>query len=866
MHSKRKSTEAQSFAPRGPHGNIRGGYAPAPMATPPSRSPAPVRGPAAVLALALATGQFLGACRSSPAPAIPPERFHGPRQADVDVEHTALWIELDPRERSMTATARVRLCSRVEGLSLVRLDLADLAVREVRDQDGGRLDFRHADDVLGVELARPLARGEFQELSIDYGGRPRRGLSFEDLEDGVATQVFTQGECEDSRGWFPCLDFPAERATSEIAVVMPAGWTSLAAGERVERRELEGGRALERWRMSTPHPAYLTTLVAGDFAVRHDVWDGIPLLYLADPDLAPHIESRFRETPAILEFLSRLTGVRYPYAKYGQAVVADFPFGGMENISATTLTDAWLTDERGSRDEPAFGLIAHEAAHQWFGNLLTCADWSHIWLNEGWATYATELYVEAAQGREAFEISMANTREGYLRLDVGPARRPIVHGVYREPMDLFVTGHVYPGAASRLHQLRFELGDPAFFAGVRRYVALHRGTAVDTDDFRKAMEAESGRDLGPFFAQWFFGPGHPELSTRWRWIEETGEAELSVEQTQAQGGGVPEAFSMDAEVELGRGGEPPRLERVTLDARRQVFRWKCDSKPRWVILDPHGWLVARRTDEREGAEWLRVALEAPHPLARRDAVQALANLALESSTPRGRLLYAQALEGLLAADASPEVRAGAARALSRLAPEFGQEALRAAAASDSSTLVRVAALRGLALFPAGESLATFGREQFLAGESWQTLVAAHELEMHARPDPAVWLERFGRPSPHGVLQAGLVASLFDVLDQDAAVALLGRTLDRPETPPLVVEAVLRRLGPLAKDRAQCRAWIEARLQDPEYRVRSAALESLAAAQDPRCVPAVRRAYGSYVEPRQRRAAEKILQAPWASRP
>ncbi len=315
--------------------------------------------------------------------AIPSERSHSAREADFDVENYALAIDLDPATQRIAGRATLRFATRGKKLSEISLDFVDLRVREVLGEQGEALEFSHDGGVLDIELPRVLRQGDLAQITVIYDGAPRRGLYFSDIENGVATQVFTQGECEDSRGWFPCFDYPNERATSEVAVSMPAAWTSVAAGERVERRELGNGRALERWRMGTPHPAYLTTLVAGEFVTQNGEWDGIPLVYLADAKLEAYMQARFAQTPKVLEFLSKLTGVRYPYPKYSQAVVANFQFGGMENISATTLTDTWLTDERGNRDGPAGGLIAHEAAHQWFGDLLTCADWSHIWLNEG---------------------------------------------------------------------------------------------------------------------------------------------------------------------------------------------------------------------------------------------------------------------------------------------------------------------------------------------------------------------------------------------------------------------------------------------------------------------------------------------------
>ncbi len=803
--------------------------------------------------------------------AIPTERSHSAREAEFDVENYALAIDLDPVTRRIAGRATIRFAPRAKKLSQISLDFVDLHVREVQGEQGQKLEFSHDDGVLEIKLAHVLRPGDLAEISVVYDGAPRRGLYFTDIEDGVATQVFTQGECEDSRGWFPCFDFPNERATSEVAVSMPAAWTSVAAGERVERRELGNGRALERWRMGTPHPAYLTTLVAGQFATQTGEWDGIPLVYLADPKLEAYMQSRFAQTPRVLEFLSKLTGVRYPYPKYSQAAVDNFQFGGMENISATTLTDTWLTDERGNRDGAAGGLIAHEAAHQWFGDLLTCADWSHIWLNEGWATYATELYVEATEGQQAFETSMAGVRESYLNSDVGAARRPMIFDRYRDPMDLFMSGHAYPGGASRLHQLRFELGDEAFFAGVRRYFADQRGKSVTTQDFQRSMEAASQRDLSKFFAQWFYAAGYPQFEMRWSWDGDGDKLKVEIEQTQAAGGGTPKAFRTSAEIEIvvaGGDSATTRIERVTIDERHSTFIFDAPARPSWVLFDPHGWLVARNRSEKSDSEWVAIAKNCPHPLARREALGELAKLAQASKDARVRALYAEVFATrLLAPDDSVSVRLAAVRALATLAPTLGSVALLQAAASDADSGVRVAAMAGLAGFAPDKRLKDFAKEQFDACFSWGTMAAAAALGAQAEPDSAFQMLRSliqaKTPSPHDVLRSSLVSTFADLKDE-RVVDELERIAFDAQSSASVREAALRGLGRSARARPQIRRRIEALLDDADYRLRGAAIDALGNLQDPQALPALQRAYSSLVDSRQRRAIEALLRAPWAA--
>ncbi|HVS17027.1 MAG TPA: M1 family metallopeptidase, partial [Planctomycetota bacterium] len=558
-----------------------------------------------LLALALT----LVGCRASDNAAargpLAKPRAHAPRTAPYDVEHYALDLRLEPAARRLEGTANVRLWAREVGLDALELDLVGLEVSAVRDVDGGALRFRQSQGNLAIELGSRLEPGEFVELAIDYGGAPAKGLYFVAERDGVPTQVFTQGECQDARWWFPCFDEPHDRATSELRVDMPAGWRSTAAGVLVERAERDG-RAIEHWRMPDPHPTYLVTLVAGDLVAREDVWDEVPLVYLSGPEHADALERGFADTPAVLETFSRLTGRRYPYAKYSQACVENFPFGGMENISATTMTATMLRDERGWRDYDPAGLVAHEAAHQWFGDLLTCADWSHIWLNEGFATYFTQLYFEATRSRDEFEVGVRDMQESYLAGDVGLTRRPTVWNVYKDPMDLFFGGQTYPGGGSRLHLLRFVLGDEAFFAGIREYVAAHAHSSVTTDDFRAAMERASGADLGDFFRQWFLERGYPELELRWRWDEGAREVVVDLAQVQTFADGTPAVFRFPSEIGVRTRAGEVRY-RVEVTQRKAAFRFPAQERPFWVRFDPDSWIPKRLNEIRPVSEWLAIA-------------------------------------------------------------------------------------------------------------------------------------------------------------------------------------------------------------------------------------------------------------------
>jgi hypothetical protein len=233
---------------------------------------------------------------------------------------------------------------------------------------------------------------------------------------------------------------------------------SIGNGELQSVRTNKNGTKTYHWYCSTPHVTYLLSQTVGEFAeIEHD-WKGVNVQYYGPKGRAADIERTLQHTPKMLEVLSDATGLKYPYSRYAQTYVADFIFGGMENITATTLTDTSLLDKRAWLDRDADGLLAHELAHQWFGDLLTCREWAHAWLNEGFATYFEALFTEQAKGIDEFRYELYQNTQIYMSEDSGHYRRPIVHNVYNEPIDIF-DRHLYEKGSLVLHMIRTVLGD-----------------------------------------------------------------------------------------------------------------------------------------------------------------------------------------------------------------------------------------------------------------------------------------------------------------------------------------------------------------------------------------------------------------------
>jgi aminopeptidase N len=795
-------------------------------------------------------GAASGGGEAPPLPGYRAPRAHAPVQPPVDVEHYALELRVDPALGRLDGTARVRLFARTAGLRRVELFLVDLVVLDVTDGFGRPLAYEHAGGRLVIELAEPLELARPLELVVRYGGAPTRGLLFAGGEP--PTHVFTQGQCADARYWFPCVDVPSERATSELVVSLPAGWTAVAAGELVARRDL-GDAVVEHWRMNAPHATYLTTLVAGDFGSVHTDWEGLPLGFYGPRRLAEHVApSLVAPTVDALAFLTELTGRRFPYAKYSTACVDDFPSGGMENVSATTLSSRVLRDAAGRADDDSVALIVHEAAHQWFGDLLTCSDWSHAWLNEGFATYAALLYVEARQGADAFRVGVRAARDRALAADAREGTRPLVHDVYTDPYDLF-TAHVYQGGAARLHLLRFKLGEQAFRRGVQLYVGRNAGRGVVTDDLRRAFEEASGEDLEAFFAQWVRAPGHPTFEVRWRHDAARERVLLTVNQTQAAEGGVPEVFATPVDVEV-RDATGARMHRLSITRRRELFELPAPQAPEWVRFDKYGWLPARVESRKSTGEWLRIAAGDDDVNGRRDALAELALRHVASEDAGVRAAILGALIGRLESDAAPAVRVAAAQALARTRADEAREALARRASADDAPGVRVAALEALAAFCPDARLAALGRALVEEGPTWDVRGVAAVLVVRADPAGAAgWVAGLAaRPdSPQGDLARHRARALGVLADVPALCALLA---DAGAAPAARAEAA-RQLGRVGAGAPRARAALGAELGARDAHVRRAALAALSALGDAGALAVLRAHYPASRSSRERRAIE-----------
>lgn len=457
----------------------------------------------------------------------------------VDILHVALDVTPDFAKRTVSGEALLTFKPIAKPLDELRLDAVNLTVSSVSGTTPLAA-YRSTDQELVITFASPIPPGKESRIRIRYSAQPAQGLYFRSPSNGYPaeeTQVWSQGESTESRHWFPCYDFPNEKFTTEVTCRVPAGMSVLSNGRQVAApKDPVTGLFAVHWLQDKPHANYLITLVAGYFTRLEDTHRDLPLRFYTPSSDAAEAALTFATTKPALEFFEREIGVPFPWAQYGQVVVRDFHWGGMENTTLTTLTDRTLHRAETETIQSSEELVAHELAHQWFGDYVTCKDWSDVWLNEGFATYYANLYLGHRHGRDQFLYSLYGDAQDVLGKSGEPAR-PIHYRRYGTPFEQF-DYRAYPKGCWVLHMLRSELGEDLFRRCIKAYLDRHPYGTVMTGDLSRVIEELSGQSWDRFFDQWIYHSLQPDLDITSDWNEKTKLAKVRIRQTQTVNDGV----------------------------------------------------------------------------------------------------------------------------------------------------------------------------------------------------------------------------------------------------------------------------------------------------------------------------------------
>jgi aminopeptidase N len=523
------------------------------------------------------------------------------RSRSFDALHYLVKIALDLDRKSFEGATTVTLSSFRDGLEACVLDAEEFAVTSVVDEYGAPLRFEQSDKELKVVLLRPAKFGKIVTFTCKYNGRePRKGLQFVDETPENPRLVWSDSWPDNVHHWFPCFDYPNDKATSEIVATVKAGLKVASNGRLVGVFEdPAAGTVTYHWSQELPHSTYLIFLAAAPYVVVRDSYRTLPVNYWVYPGDEAKARPTYGKTPRMIAFFNEIFGYDYPWQKYDQISV---PLGGgAESTSATAMTQRIMVAEEDEPDFSAIGIVSHELAHQWWGDLITLRSWGHAWMNESFGTYSDYLYFRHEKGDDEGAVNLQDKLAAYLREAKTRYIRPIVSDRYDRPEDMF-DSHSYPKGALVLHMLRSILGDEIFFKTLGQFLHRYAFDAVDTADFIRSVKTVTGQNLDWFFDQWLFKPGHPVFDLRSEWDAARKVVRLKVAQVQDPANGVP-VFRVPVTVKVVTAGKL-EAHRIWIREREETFEFPAETKPLLVRFDAANELIKEATFPKETAELL----------------------------------------------------------------------------------------------------------------------------------------------------------------------------------------------------------------------------------------------------------------------
>ena len=758
-------------------------------------------------------------------------KFHYAPDRKVDVLHIKLDVTPDFEKRTVSGSVSITSKPIAQPIELLELDAKDISIRKVACDQAAVKDFVSTRESLQILFKEPIEVGTAFTVVIEYTAQPNAGLYFRTPAMGYPetdTHIWTQGETHEARHWFPCFDYPNERSSTEVICHVPRDMTVLSNGERKGESIDASGLKAVRWYHEKPHANYLICLVAGHLKGLKKTHQNVPLGFYTQPSLAKHAANSFRDTPDIMAFFEEEIGVDFPWPKYDQVTILDFTAGGMENTTLTTLTDGTIFAKATENIRTTRGLDAHELAHQWFGDYVTCKDWSHLWLNEGFATYYTHLYEGSKFGRDAMLYGLYRDATGRI-LTQGNDKKPIVYNAYKNPMEQF-DYRSYPKGSWVLHMLRSQLGEDLYRQCIKAYLEKHALTSVVSDDLRQVIEEKSGRPMDRFFDQWLYHARHPDLKITYQWLPKQGVAKVNIKQTQKLDDDVLQ-FHFPTKLRFAAGDMlvdyPINVTKVEED-----FYVPLEKQPEIVRFDPDYSVLANVSFDKPNG-MLRKQLE-----NKEDMVGRL--LACKLLADRKTHESVELLTKALQSDTFHGVRIAAASALSRHETDESLAALADNWATQTDARVRQSVVEKLTNRYRDETPALI--KQVLEKEKNPAILAA----------AIRGLGRFHGPETRQALIKFLGTDSFR---NELAVAAMSaiRQLDDDTLQPAVFDALRqnasqfrtrdygRGLETLAhtsrrqKDRSEVRDFLTDHLDHPKVSVQAAAIQSLGMLGDPKAI-------------------------------
>jgi len=767
----------------------------------------------------------------TPAPQAPPVQW--PRSHDYDVQNYRIEVGFDWAAKSVSGTTTITLRPFKGDLKEIEVDAGQMNISAVRLAMGTALKYRYDDgEHLFITFDKPYPAGIDLRIAIDYTTTPQKGLTFITPTPDDPTrpnQIWSQGESQDNHYWFPCYDYPNDKATTELIAHVDDGYQVISNGVLVgSPPDPEKKTRAWHWKMDKPYSSYLVSIIVGKFAEVKDEVKGVPVISYVYPSEADNARLSFGKLAQMVAFFSERTGVDFPYPKYAQTTVRDFG-GGMENITATTLTDISVHDRRAHIDVSSDGLISHELAHSWFGDLLTCRDWGEIWLNESFATFMEATWTEHDLGKADYLYEMYGNQQAALRTWAQGNRRPIVVKRYANPDGLF-DAYPYPRGGATINMIRFVLGEEPFWRAINHYVKKHAYQNVETQNLVIAIEEATGQNLQWFFDEWLYKMGQPEFEIASTYDDAAKTVKLTVKQTQKADEArpwfrSPEFFTLPVDIAITTtSGE--HIHRAWIDAKEKEFTFKVDSKPLIINFDRDNIWIKQVKFERPEEELAYQLLHDADVMGRvRAAIELKSRKTAAAITVLSKAATADDFWG---------VRVEATQALAELKNEAARPGLLEAV-KDKDSRVRRAAIHGLSQYKDAK-LADLFIGIIQSDPSYFVVAdAARALGESGSPKAyEVLTAALQTPSWQDTILAGGLGGLAALNDPRALdIALKYAT---PGNRPSVRVAAIQALAHAAKGNDRAFQALAAALKDRSLEVVFNTIEAFSTLGDPRAIP------------------------------
>ena len=752
------------------------------------------------------------------------------RSRDYDLQHSKIVLRFDLEEKKVLGDVTHTVSILQDNTSKVAFDSVGLTIQSVTVNKSPAKFVTTAAKVI-VPLPASAHPGERFEIEIRYEGNPAKGLYFilpDKNYPDRPKQIWTQGESEDTRYYLPTYDYPNDRLTTETIVTVPASFLTVANGKLIGVTDAGNGMKTWTWKESVPSSTYLITVVAGEFDEVKQSLRGLPVTYYAPKGRGDRLPANYGRTPAMIDLFNKKLGVEYPWEKYAQAMVDDFVAGGMENSSATTnaassLRNPKLVPEFPTDEDP---LISHELAHQWFGDLVTCKDWGNIWLNEGFATFFETVWAESYYPKEQADFDRWNANREWFQ-QASLYAKPLVRFDFDDSGEF--DDNAYNKGGWILDMLRHQIGEDAFWRGLKHYLEVNRGKNVVTADLVHAIEEVNHISVDRFFNQWAYGAGAPKFDLSYSYDDAKHQVALTVKQTQKVEGHVG-IFYVPVDVEI-TASSGPKAYTLTVSKDVETFPLASDSAPLVVLFDKGGHLLKSAEFHKEKKEWLYQLKNAAELSDRADATIALGKLKNDEEA-------VAALGSALKTDKAWGVRDVAADALGRIGSPAASQQLLEALGNNQQPWVRYRIINALANFKDNAGIAS--KLESVAREDHSYRARASALQALGRLKAPNALETLNAAakgdSPDGFLRNAALRS-FGYLGDDKAVPLL-REWSAAGKPTDARNAAVASLARLDKDNKEITKLIASYLSEPHAPLRMAAIWALGNRGDASAIPAL----------------------------